>query len=62
MEHRHSSQAVGGQQTNHPQEDRPDDEHLVHSHGQHAGHSVAMFKNRVWLTSAWPSRWFSSAP
>ncbi|WP_160668395.1 copper-translocating P-type ATPase [Pseudarthrobacter sp. ATCC 49987] len=27
-----------------------DDEHLVHSHGQHAGHSVAMFKNRFWLT------------
>ena len=29
-----------------------DDEHLVHSHGQHAGHSVAMFKNRFWLTLA----------
>ena len=27
-----------------------DDEHLVHSHGQHAGHSVAMFKSRFWLT------------
>ena len=31
---------------------QPDDEHLVHSHGQHAGHSVAMFKNRFWLTLA----------
>ena len=30
----------------------PDDEHLVHSQGQHAGHSVAMFKNRFWLTLA----------
>ncbi|XTR52270.1 heavy metal translocating P-type ATPase [Pseudarthrobacter sp. So.54] len=29
-----------------------DDEHMVHSHGQHAGHSVAMFKNRFWLTLA----------
>jgi Cu2+-exporting ATPase len=76
MEHRHSSQAVGGRQVNHPQEEpgnrqlqgtsaqshgahtqaatgsRQDDEHLVHSHGQHAGHSVAMFKNRFWLTLA----------
>ncbi|WP_258803214.1 heavy metal translocating P-type ATPase [Pseudarthrobacter sp. NS4] len=30
---------------------RPDD-HTVHSHGQHAGHSTAMFKNRFWLTLA----------
>ncbi len=29
-----------------------DAEHLVHSHGQHAGHSVAMFKNRFWVTLA----------
>ncbi len=29
-----------------------DDEHMVHTHGQHAGHSVAMFKNRFWLTLA----------
>ncbi|WP_253182842.1 heavy metal translocating P-type ATPase [Arthrobacter sp. SW1] len=29
-----------------------DDEHHVHSHGQHAGHSTAMFKNRFWLTLA----------
>jgi Cu2+-exporting ATPase len=29
-----------------------DDEHMVHRHGQHAGHSVAMFKNRFWLTLA----------
>ena len=29
-----------------------DDEHVVHRHGQHAGHSVAMFKNRFWLTLA----------
>jgi Cu2+-exporting ATPase len=30
----------------------PDDEHVVHSHGQHAGHSTAMFKNRFWLSLA----------
>ncbi|WP_314323015.1 heavy metal translocating P-type ATPase [Paenarthrobacter ilicis] len=26
------------------------DDHAVHTHGQHAGHSTAMFKNRFWLT------------
>lgn len=26
------------------------DDHAVHSHGQHAGHSTAMFKDRFWLT------------
>ncbi|MET4095071.1 copper-translocating P-type ATPase [Arthrobacter sp. UYCu712] len=29
-----------------------DDEHMVHTQGQHAGHSVAMFKKRFWLTLA----------
>ena len=29
-----------------------DDDHAVHSHGQHAGHSTAMFKDRFWLTLA----------
>ncbi|AOY74156.1 copper-translocating P-type ATPase (plasmid) [Arthrobacter sp. TES] len=29
-----------------------DDDHTVHSHGQHAGHSTAMFKDRFWLTLA----------
>ncbi|MEN3344073.1 MAG: P-type Cu2+ transporter [Arthrobacter sp.] len=28
------------------------DDHVVHAHGQHAGHSTAMFKNRFWLTLA----------
>ncbi|MEC5191219.1 MULTISPECIES: copper-translocating P-type ATPase [unclassified Arthrobacter] len=66
MEHRHGNSSGGDQQL-HPPTDagasgRPgvdgaapqqqDDEHLVHSHGQHAGHSVAMFKNRFWLTLA----------
>ncbi|WP_211881157.1 copper-translocating P-type ATPase [Pseudarthrobacter albicanus] len=27
-----------------------DDEHAVHQHGQHAGHSTAMFKNMFWLS------------
>jgi Cu2+-exporting ATPase len=31
---------------------RHDDDHTVHTHGQHAGHSTAMFKNRFWLTLA----------
>jgi Cu2+-exporting ATPase len=28
------------------------DDHVVHTHGQHAGHSTAMFKSRFWLTLA----------
>ncbi|NUS36831.1 MAG: heavy metal translocating P-type ATPase [Pseudarthrobacter sp.] len=28
------------------------DDHTVHTHGQHAGHSTAMFRNRFWLTLA----------
>lgn len=47
MDHSHSSHAVES-----PQPAAPDDEHIVHSHGQHAGHSVAMFKNRFWLSLA----------
>ncbi|NHW49321.1 MULTISPECIES: copper-translocating P-type ATPase [unclassified Paenarthrobacter] len=35
----------------HQGHDMPDD-HAVHSHGQHAGHSTAMFKDRFWLTLA----------
>jgi Cu2+-exporting ATPase len=27
-------------------------DHAVHTHGQHAGHSTAMFRNRFWLTLA----------
>ncbi|MCB5275987.1 Copper-exporting P-type ATPase B [Arthrobacter sp. SO5] len=29
-----------------------DAEHMVHTQGQHAGHSVAMFKKRFWVTLA----------
>ena len=28
------------------------DSHMVHSQGQHAGHSVAMFRDRFWLSLA----------
>ncbi len=27
-----------------------DEDHQVHSHGEHAGHSTAMFKNKFWLS------------
>ena len=27
-----------------------DDDHQVHSHGEHAGHSTAMFRNRFWIS------------
>ncbi|MEE2522164.1 heavy metal translocating P-type ATPase [Pseudarthrobacter sp. J75] len=36
----------------HAQHQIHDDDHTVHTHGQHAGHSTAMFKNRFWLTLA----------
>ncbi len=36
----------------HPQGHGTQDDHAVHSHGQHAGHSTAMFKDRFWLTLA----------
>ncbi|QDW28483.1 heavy metal translocating P-type ATPase [Arthrobacter sp. KBS0702] len=63
MEHQHSGsteQLRAGDATGHThhpgehpgRQPARDDEHLVHSHGQHAGHSVAMFKNRFWLTLA----------
>ena len=41
-EHSHGHHEVHGGQ----------DDHAVHTHGQHAGHSTAMFKNRFWLTLA----------
>lgn len=54
----HGSMAPAGTATTHahhnghqPQHGHgPDDDHAVHTHGQHAGHSTAMFKNRFWLT------------
>lgn len=36
----------------HPGGSTQNDDHAVHTHGQHAGHSTAMFKNRFWLTLA----------
>ncbi|AGN19963.1 hypothetical protein A583_11508 [Corynebacterium glutamicum Z188] len=33
-------------------EDAVDDEHQIHKHGEHAGHSVVMFKNRFWWVAA----------
>ncbi len=27
-----------------------DEDHVVHAHGEHAGHSTAMFKNKFWLS------------
>lgn len=27
-----------------------DEEHAVHAHGEHAGHSTAMFRNRFWFS------------
>ncbi|SDL44660.1 copper-translocating P-type ATPase [Arthrobacter sp. ok362] len=68
MEHRHSNQPVGGQRLSDQHEERGGrpphgppgagaapqhhDDHMVHSQGQHAGHSVAMFRDRFWLTLA----------
>jgi Cu2+-exporting ATPase len=46
MDHQHNGQAVD------PGQRRTVEDHAAHSPGQHAGHSVAMFKNRFWLTLA----------
>ncbi len=29
-----------------------DEEHVVRTHGEHAGHSAAMFRNRFWVSPA----------
>ena len=63
MEHRHSNpgtdqgirnQSPHGNHAVNPAVPAPagsaGDDHTVHSHGQHAGHSVAMFRDRFWLT------------
>ncbi|WP_410510804.1 copper-translocating P-type ATPase [Paenarthrobacter sp. AT5] len=47
----HNPEMHGGQHKQHHGHG-PDDDHMVHSHGQHAGHSTAMFKDRFWLTLA----------
>ncbi|MFC8409783.1 copper-translocating P-type ATPase [Arthrobacter sp. NPDC057259] len=39
-----------GDAAHHGQHPPQDDDHAVHQHGQHAGHSVAMFRNKFWLT------------
>ncbi|GAA3400981.1 heavy metal translocating P-type ATPase [Pseudarthrobacter polychromogenes] len=44
--------ASGSGHDGHGHAARPDDDHAIHTHGQHAGHSTAMFKNRFWLTLA----------
>ncbi|MBT2595636.1 heavy metal translocating P-type ATPase [Arthrobacter sp. ISL-72] len=36
----------------HPMSNSGDGDHTVHTHGQHAGHSTAMFKDRFWLALA----------
>ncbi|MBG6192315.1 Cu2+-exporting ATPase [Arthrobacter sp. CAN_A212] len=39
------------QPEDHGHQTRPGDaDHEVHSHGEHAGHSTAMFKNKFWLS------------
>ncbi|MEV8040442.1 heavy metal translocating P-type ATPase [Arthrobacter sp. NPDC080082] len=38
-----------GDAAHHGQHPPLDDDHAVHQHGQHAGHSVAMFRNKFWL-------------
>ena len=61
MEHRHSSPGADQGLRDHSPGGTPHgnhavssaaDEHTVHTHGQHAGHSVAMFRDRFWLTLA----------
>ncbi|WP_432397696.1 heavy metal translocating P-type ATPase [Pseudarthrobacter sp. L19] len=52
MEHQHGGHTdqLRGQHHDPDQHPPQDDDHAVHQHGQHAGHSVAMFRNKFWLT------------
>jgi len=47
--HDHAGMPAGAA-AHHGQHPPQDDDHAVHQHGQHAGHSVAMFRNKFWLT------------
>ena len=47
--HNHSAATPPGHHGHHEGHSH-DDDHVVHPHGQHAGHSTAMFKDRFWLT------------
>lgn len=49
--HNHSAATPPGHHGHHERHSH-DDDHVVHAHGQHAGHSTAMFKDRFWLTLA----------
>ncbi|MDF9750123.1 copper-translocating P-type ATPase [Arthrobacter sp. ES3-54] len=52
-QHRHEAAGSGHTSKGTPSPDAghpPDGDHSVHGHGQHAGHSVAMFRDRFWLT------------
>lgn len=46
--HSHGARLEG----DHHSQGARDGDHAVHTHGQHAGHSTAMFRNRFWLTLA----------
>src|SRR5690606_728919 len=49
--HEHADHSTHGQAM--PEEhahSAVDDEHAVHQHGEHAGHSTAMFTNKFWLS------------
>ncbi|MUN61815.1 heavy metal translocating P-type ATPase [Kocuria sediminis] len=49
--HHPGGTATHGQAMPHgPAHSAVDEEHTVHTHGQHAGHSTAMFKNRFWVS------------
>lgn len=49
--HNHSAATPPGHHGHHEGHSH-DDDHVVHAHGQHAGHSTAMFKDRFWMTLA----------
>ena len=51
MEH-HSTHTPEIMDAEHGEAHVHQDDHMVHSHGQHAGHSTAMFKGRFWVTLA----------
>ncbi|MDP5227556.1 MULTISPECIES: copper-translocating P-type ATPase [Arthrobacter] len=61
MNHQHHHPDTEDHPHEHAHQSDHDGDHQVHQHGQHAGHSTAMFRSRFWISLALsvPVVWFS---
>ncbi|WP_254455849.1 heavy metal translocating P-type ATPase [Paeniglutamicibacter quisquiliarum] len=50
--HPFAGQPAGEQRPHGHARSSAEDDHVVHNHGQHAGHSTAMFRSKFWLSLA----------